>query len=132
MFLPNQTAPYCIFGNPLPVNRNGVPNYRAKIVRCFLWGTNLTGPGTEFSFPFSLDEDGGAGGVSTTKESSWLFVEWFVVKKNGMIFSKDVRQLLLVVHSSVRIYHFFDRFIYSDPPDCLDSSVHSVSKSQNT
>ena len=33
--------------------------------------------------------------------------------------------------SSVRIYHFFDRFIYSDPPDCLDSSVHSVSKSQN-
>ena len=69
---------------------------------------------------------------TTTKESSWLFVEWFVVKKNGMIFSKDVRQLLLVhSSSSVRIYHFFDRFIYSDPPDCLDSAVHSVSKSQN-
>ena len=61
----------------------------------------MTGPGTEFSFPFSLDEDGGASGVSTTKESSWLFVEWFVVKKNGMIFSKDVRQLLLVVYKVV-------------------------------
>ena len=89
----------------------------------------MTGPGTEFSFPFSLDEDGRW--RLDDQESSWLFVEWFVVKKNGMIFSKDVRQLLLVVHSSVRIYHFFDRFIYSDPPDCLDSAVHYVAKLQN-
>ena len=36
-------------------------------------------------------------------------------------FSKDVQQLLLVVVSNVSKYHFCDRFIYSDTPDCLDT-----------
>ena len=75
-----------------------------------LKGTRLTGPGTEFSFPFSLDEDGRW--RLDDQESSWLFVEWFVVKKNGMIFSKDDY-----------CYVHFDRFIYSSKGNTLTTQT---------
>ena len=72
----------------------------------------MTGPGTEFSFPFSLDEDGRW--RLDDQESSWLFVEWFVVKKNGMIFSKDDY-----------CYVHFDRFIYSSKGNTLTDTNHA-------
>ena len=61
----------------------------------------------------------------------WQSLKFCLATVGQRHFLKDVQQLLLVVVSSVSKYHFCDRFIYSDPPDCLDSAVHYVAKLQN-
>ena len=51
----------------------------------------------------------------------WQSLKFCLATVGQRHFSKDVQQLPLLVVSSVSKYHFCDRFIYSDPPDCLDT-----------